>query len=187
MLKNGESWLRKWFHKEHGKGLGQLGVLLCLGVLFLFLGQTMFAEDTKAEIQIQVEPENPYAEKMAMESQVAEILSKVEGAGMVQVMITYQDNGIFQVATEESLETTESYSTDTQEKTEKSETTILLTEDAEGATTPFLLQSTEPSIEGIVIVAEGGGNAVISQNLFIAAQALFDVPAHKIAILQMRA
>lgn len=181
------NWFRKWLQKEKGGAVGQMGLLLVLGIAFLLMGQSFFPDTQEEPIAIKVTEENPYAEKMALESQVAEILSKVEGAGTVQVMITYRDNGIFEVAREENLETSQSTSSGTTENTTKSESTILLTEDTNGATSPFLLQSTEPTVEGVVIVAEGGGNAIVSQSLFTAAQALFDVPAHKIAILQMSA
>ena len=42
-----------------------------------------------------------------------------------------------------------------------------------------------PSIEGIVVVAEGGGNATVAANISNAAMALFPVEAHKIIVVKM--
>jgi len=41
-------------------------------------------------------------------------------------------------------------------------------------------------IEGVVIVAEGGRDATVQAALHQAAEALCNVPAHKIAVLQMK-
>ena len=41
-------------------------------------------------------------------------------------------------------------------------------------------------MEGVVIVAQGGGDPVVSAALNQAAQALLDVPAHKVAVLKMK-
>lgn len=186
MEKNKKQWFYKWFHKENGGGIPQLGLLLGLGIIFLMMGNVFSTTEADEIVEINVSEESPYTEKIALEAQVAEILSQVEGAGAVQVMITYQDTGMIQLAREDIWEVSQSIEDNGEEMTTKSESTYLLTEDESGATSPFLLQSIAPSIEGIVIVAEGGGNAVVGQSLFTAAQALFDVPAHKIAVLQMR-
>ncbi len=42
-----------------------------------------------------------------------------------------------------------------------------------------------PKIEGVVVVAEGGGNSMVVSNISKAAMALFDVEAHKIMVVKM--
>lgn len=61
-----------------------------------------------------------------------------------------------------------------------------MTEDDRGGRTPYIIQETMPEIEGIVIVAQGGDDARIAQMLSEASQALFNVPAHKVAVLKMK-
>ena len=39
-------------------------------------------------------------------------------------------------------------------------------------------------IEGVVVIADGGDNAVVVQNITEAVQALFGVEAHKIKIMK---
>ena len=41
-----------------------------------------------------------------------------------------------------------------------------------------------PEVEGILVIADGGGNAVVAKNLTEAVQALFGVEAHKIKIMK---
>ncbi|MEI3340576.1 MAG: hypothetical protein V8R80_12125 [Eubacterium sp.] len=43
----------------------------------------------------------------------------------------------------------------------------------------------EPEIEGILVVAQGGGNTAVAENISEAAQALFSVEAHKIKVVKM--
>ena len=44
----------------------------------------------------------------------------------------------------------------------------------------------EPSIEGVTVVAQGGGNAVIQKNITEVIQALFGIEAHKIKVVKMK-
>ena len=41
-----------------------------------------------------------------------------------------------------------------------------------------------PQIQGIVVSAQGGGNAVIKEEISAALEALFHVPRHKIRVLK---
>ena len=59
-------------------------------------------------------------------------------------------------------------------------------EDGRGSFSPLVLSEASPKVEGVVIVAEGGGNPAVCASLNRAAQALLDVPAHKIAVLKMK-
>ena len=47
------------------------------------------------------------------------------------------------------------------------------------------VQELEPRVEGVIVIAEGGGNAQVKQNILEAVQALFSVEAHKIKIMKM--
>ncbi len=40
-------------------------------------------------------------------------------------------------------------------------------------------------VTGVVVIAEGGGNAEVQNNIIKAVQTLFDVPVHKIQVLKM--
>ena len=47
------------------------------------------------------------------------------------------------------------------------------------------MQELEPRVEGVIVIAEGGGNAQVKQNILEAVEALFPVEAHKIKIMKM--
>ncbi len=42
-----------------------------------------------------------------------------------------------------------------------------------------------PSVKGVVVSAQGGGNAKTAENISEAIQALFGIEAHKIKIVKM--
>ena len=42
----------------------------------------------------------------------------------------------------------------------------------------------EEQVQGILVIAEGGGNAVVVRNITEVVQALFDVDSHKIKVIE---
>ncbi|MPN44414.1 hypothetical protein SDC9_191979 [bioreactor metagenome] len=117
---------------------------------------------------------------------MAEILSKIQGAGQVDVMLTFRVSTESVVAHEEKTEESRSQENGKTSENLSKETTVVMTEDGKGNTSPLVLTENSPQVEGVVIVAQGGDNAVVCKALSSAAQALLDVPAHKIAILKMK-
>ena len=54
----------------------------------------------------------------------------------------------------------------------------------DGTQTPYVSKENAPEVEGILVIADGGGNAVVAKNLTEAVQALFGVEEHKIKIMK---
>jgi stage III sporulation protein AG len=54
-----------------------------------------------------------------------------------------------------------------------------------GMREPLIIRETEPRVEGIIIVCEGGGDPVVRDALTRAAMALLNLPAHKIEVFPM--
>ena len=48
-----------------------------------------------------------------------------------------------------------------------------------------MIEELEPEIQGVVVVAEGGDNPVVVQNITEAVMALFGVEVHKIKVMKM--
>ena len=51
--------------------------------------------------------------------------------------------------------------------------------------TPYVTSESNPRVEGVLVIAQGGGSSRIRQEILEAAQALFGVDAHKIKIMKM--
>lgn len=54
----------------------------------------------------------------------------------------------------------------------------------QGSGSPYVSKELSPEIEGVVVIADGGGNAVVKENISSAVQALFDIEPHKIRIMK---
>lgn len=168
-------------------------ILVLAGILILIIA---LPTDTKEKKQAEKSKENiskenntKEASKDEIERKLEDILEKIDGAGDVKVMITYQDSGTQVVekdknTSENSLE--ESDSTGGVRSTKEQqlqESTVY--EDADAGNTPFVSKELLPKVEGILIVASGGDNQKVKQNISEAVLALFQVEAHRIKIVKM--
>ena len=64
------------------------------------------------------------------------------------------------------------------------EETSVYRQNADGSSEPYVNTELSPGIEGVAVIAEGGGSPVVRQEITEAVQALFDVEAHKIKIMK---
>lgn len=75
-------------------------------------------------------------------------------------------------------------STKKDEKTVKEdEETVLI--DKDGEKVPYIVKEVEPEVEGVVVVAQGGGSDIINQNIVDAVSVLFHISSYKIKVLKM--
>ena len=124
-----------------------------------------------------------------LENKLERVLAQMEGVGRVTVMITVSDNGesvVEKDASGSSTTTTENDSSGgvrTVTEEQSSETTVYLEEDGESR--PYVQKEKLPSIEGVIVVAEGGGNSRVVSEISEAVEALFSVEAHKIKVVKM--
>ena len=113
-----------------------------------------------------------------LEAKTAEVLKQVDGVGEVTVMITLKSGG------QKIIEKDQSGSSQTTEEEDSEGGTRTVEEESDGSSTPYVSKELSPEIEGVVVIADGGGNAVVAQNITEAVQALFGVEAHKIKIMK---
>lgn len=127
-------------------------------------------------------------EKM-LETRVADALEQVEGVGKTEVMLTLKSSSeqVVEKDTVSSSQTAESTNQDGSSNTDlqtNSEKTSIYSQDSDGSQTPYVKKELTPQIEGVIVIAEGGDNSVVIQNVTEAIQALFGVEAHKIKIMK---
>lgn len=173
---------KEWFRPENKKMRSNMLLALLAGVLLLASGSVFSKENQQEAVQTEQLPPAELGQNQAIERRMAEVLSKIEGAGQVEVMLTYRKTEEKTVAQQEVREESKSE----QSESLRTETQIVLLEDAKGNTSPLILSEDSPQVEGVVIVAQGGAEPEVCAALNHAAQALLDVPAHKIAVLKMK-
>jgi stage III sporulation protein AG len=124
------------------------------------------------------------------ENKLKKLLEKMEGVGKVEVMLTLK-NSEEQVVLKDMPNTQENLNeTDTaggsriSSNSQQDEETVMITTKA-GETVPYVTKEIVPKVEGVVVLAQGGGNGVIATRIVNAVAVLFDVPVHKVQVLQM--
>lgn len=143
--------------------------LVAAGVILMTFDNTYIADEGNETQQL--------TQNNDTEKRLEDILSQVKGAGKVRVMITYRTGGEKIIAyntDNESENNDDGYS-----HNEKSE--IALSKD-----NPVILKENYPEIEGVLIVAQGGEDIQVKNNLISASMALLPVEVNKIEVLVMK-
>lgn len=178
---------------ENSKGPSNWFILLCIGLILFFLSSGLFnTKDTKTDnLNLEKTAITQQSYESAMEKRLEDILSKVNGAGNVKVMLTISYGKELVLADDTSIEQNTSKendnaggSRDTKNYSQEKKTVMYTPKG--GNSEPVVLKEIEPKIEGIIIVSEGGDDITIQSNLIKAAQALFNIPAHKIQVFKMK-
>ena len=174
----------------------QLLILLLAGILLLVISlptekkgekQGISQESSSSQGEQNLWDEEAYRE--ALEVHLEELFSRMEGAGEVEVMITLASSSekIVEKDTNGESETiTEEDSAGGNRRTTNivnDETTVY------GGKTDqehsYVSKELTPQVEGVVVLAAGGDDAVVKKNITEAAQALFGIDTHKIRIIKM--
>ena len=116
-----------------------------------------------------------------LESRLEETLSLIDGAGQVRVMITMKDTG--EKVVEKDVTCRADAASDGSQNTEQSQSSVY-TRDG-NTETPYISNEMTPQVEGVLVVAQGGGNSMVKQNILQSVMALFPLEAHKITIVKM--
>ena len=185
-------------------GLPKLVIMLVAGILIIMLSVPgVFERDKKSKNKnnddnIQVvqndmnstnRDANTYISEM--ENKLKNILKKVSGIGDVEVMITLKSTGK-QIplkdypSIEESLNEVDGEGGSRTSSSVKRDKSTVLVNDGKGGEAPYILQETEPEVEGVLVIAEGGDNVQIIIDIIEAVEVLFNVPAHKVKVMKMR-
>ncbi|NLM74137.1 MAG: hypothetical protein GX184_08945 [Clostridiaceae bacterium] len=144
-------------------------------------------KDTMSISNISSEEKNSAQESMngqeiitALEKRMSELLSKVEGAGEVDVMI-FADSSSEQVPAYNNEQDTRSDEGASGKSSVISETRQLA---LSGNDTPVILKVIVPQIKGVVVVAQGADDILIREQLNNAVCTLLGIPEHRVQILK---
>lgn len=171
-----EKWL-KIKKKYWPPGKDQLMILMLVGLLLAVIAVPVEEKKEPKETQTTDtavrtrQQESDYESRM--EERLEELLQNVEGVGQVRVMLTFQGSG------EKIVEK------DRVPDLEESGEETVYAEYGSSERVPYVTSETNPKVDGVLIIAQGGGDSHIRQDILEAAQALFGVDAHKIKIMKM--
>lgn len=125
-----------------------------------------------------------------LEEKLSTALSMIEGAGKVQVILSFQSTEEKIALTEQEIARSGTAENDSQggsrdiSSYDSKETTVYHSTNG-GDSTPYVIKVIQPKVEGVIVIAQGAGSGKVSKNISDAIQALFGLEAHKITIVKM--
>lgn len=118
-----------------------------------------------------------------LEDKLENILAKIDGAGEVDAMITYESSEQIEPAFNLNATKEETTERDSQggERTvttsSENKTMITSTENK-----PVVIKTSEPKIKGVLVVSSGASNPEVKQKLYNAVQTALQVSGHQVLI-----
>lgn len=141
-------------------------------------------ENVREDMAVETEVSRENAE--SLEKKLKEILQKISGVGRVEVLITYEDDGKRIVEKDESVSEELVQEADSSGGTRTTTTTRTDRETVyEGTEIPYVIRELTPAVQGILVVAEGGGSETVKMQIRETIEALFGLDSHKISIMKM--
>ena len=164
-----------------------VGLALLIVVLYL---STLFPKESK---QAALQPEaksNVYTSQteLEVEQRLENVLSSIRGAGRVEVMITYETGPEIVTAMNTETNTNRSETVDNGKESkveQQTESKKPATVSGGGGTEPIVITEKQPSVRGVIVVAEGADNIKVRMDLQRAVQTVLDVPAANIEVFAL--
>ncbi|GEL77366.1 stage III sporulation protein AG [Tenuibacillus multivorans] len=174
-----------------------------IGLLFLIVSN-IFSSDTNQNEPTELEQEEVFLDKnedgdsvseeeaaseirQQMQKDLSKAIETIEGVSNVQVMLqleasslkVYEKNTI--TGHQRTSETDQNGGTrEVEDETIENQTVILRKNNSEK---PLLIQEKNPSVRGVLIIAEGVDNLQIKQMVVESVSRLLDVSTHRIAVM----
>lgn len=169
----------------------KLPLILLFGILIVIISVPIKKVDNSAKEKTDT---NTYEENKEdyiseLENRLKRILENTQDVGKADVMITVKNNGkeiLYSQMNKSSSKTTENHgdgSNYTKEDIDEQESVLYTKE--EGTEKPYVQEEKMPEIQGVVIIAQGAGNAKVTTEITEAASTLLGIPVNKIKVLKM--
>lgn len=151
--------------------IGKKGIyiLLLLGVLLLALGSAAEKTQKNAEKAPEPVPKEKTDYFPELEKRLCEILSQIDGAGKVSVMIVGDNSGSVNVE---------------KDKNGESSQTVVL--NSQGESEALIREESYPNVRGVIIVSQGAKNDTVRSEIANAAATVLGVGVHRVGVYKMK-
>lgn len=185
IVKKNGGLLSKFFKLEPKKKIQYVAILLVIIVILaIYYGSSASSSKGAAEVQAKVTT----IEEDNIETRLKQTLSSIEGAGMVEVMITYESSS--EIVPAISVDTQTSTTTDTDEtgnsttNTENTQSEIVTVNGSNGSAA-LVLREDSPQVKGVLVIAEGADDIGVKINLLNAVQTILNVSPDRVNVYKM--
>ena len=176
-------------------------ILILAGVLLCVVSLPVEKEKTKSDLldasETIIKSEHTFGEEEDAdyveywEKRLEESLRCVEGAGRVRVLIYTGESEEMILAREGAEENSDTTETDASGgnrhiQESRQDKTVVCTVDERGQNVSLVIKTIAPSVEGVVVIAQGADRAQVRRDIIEAIQVLFDVDMNRISIIKMK-
>lgn len=144
-----------------------------LGILLIFASEAFGNSSKKSETS----NKEYVSYSNEMEEKLADIISKVEGAGKTKVFLTIEESEEYVYA--------QDISTDRKDNTQINDDKKYVIVDGNGGKDGLLIKTVNPKIRGVAIVCEGGDDPVVQQRIYSCVSASLGISTARISISKM--
>lgn len=191
-------WCKKKMTRENMIVLALTGILIM--VIAIPAGGKKKEEDIGSKsglsdqesAMIEKEEAVSQSKEKELEARLEQFLSCMDGVGKTKVMVTF-------AATEERVVEKDIPSRSSSQTSENDsaggsrsvvvqdqEEDTVYTTDGAGNQIPYVKKTLAARVEGVTVLAQGGGSPVIQKNITDVMEALFGIEAHKIKVAKMK-
>ncbi len=192
----GNNWMEKlklWCGHPKLPNKTQLLTMFLVGILLLVVAWPMPGQEPEEKGDAEPVSDSGLSDEEAyqeyLEKRIARALEQVEGVGRAEVVITLKSTAEKVVEKDQVSDSQTSSEADSVGGTRtiderSSQREGVYEQRSDGTQTPYVRKELTPEIGGVLIVCDGGDNAVVIRDITEAVQALFGVEAHKIKIMK---
>lgn len=178
-----KDFLKKLFTKE------RLPIVLLVGVLLVVISIPVNNSGKNQNTETEYINEMSHNDYVTdIEKRLEDILKNTSGVGKNKVMITVRNTGkevIYSQTDVDSLFTTETDSDGTRVTEEMSQKESVIYTEENGVSKPYIQDEEMPEIVGVLIIAQGAGEASVVREITQAASVLLGIPVNKIKVMKM--
>ena len=184
--------IKAWWKSLLGKSGKSWGIMLIIGLLLAVIVWPTSTED-EGENSKSEQPQAGSAQgtgsltyEEQLEEKLAAVLSKVKGAGKVSVMITLECSSELVLQVDESQNSGTVHEEDSAGGVRDSSESSYSKDTVQSVSdySPYVIKEINPKVSGVLVIAEGAGSAAIKNEIYEAVEALFNLPVHKIKVLE---
>lgn len=160
-----------------------LAIICVLALIVISVMPDSKKEGVNVSTDSEIRTSTTEKEQKDLESKLTEILSKINGAGDVDVMITFQSSEEVVPAfnSNTTTETTKEQDSSGGERTTTSSTenkTMITSNSNE----PVILKTSEAEIKGVIVVASGANDQAVKELLYDAVKTSLQISGHQVEI-----
>ncbi|PKM95863.1 MAG: hypothetical protein CVU84_03415 [Firmicutes bacterium HGW-Firmicutes-1] len=169
-----------------------LFIIFCIGFAFVIFYKQNTSEEQQPNKQLNtavLQEEDTIHYSDAIEKKLEIEFEKIDGVGSVDVLLTMKTKGevvLNKDSPNSSSKTTEKDKeggSRESEENDQQQITVMIKK-GDGSEEPIIIKELLPEVNGILIIAEGGDDLIVKNNLINAAKVLLDLPAHKIEVMK---